>query len=51
MRNAALLILFDLARRLNVSLRIEFEWRDKEDAERPGERAVVYWTAPKPKRE
>jgi hypothetical protein len=33
-----------LARHLRVPLRVKFEWRDKEGAARPGQRAVMEWS-------
>jgi hypothetical protein len=35
---------FHLARAMNVSLKVTFEWCDKEDAAHPGETGIIEWT-------
>jgi hypothetical protein len=42
--NEAWRITYHLARKLNVPLEIEFEWRTTERAERPGEAARLVWS-------
>jgi hypothetical protein len=34
---------FRLAKVLNVSLRITFEWREKDDAAHPGQIGIIEW--------
>jgi hypothetical protein len=41
--NDAWRIAYDLARKLRCSVRVEFEWRAKDDAEFPGERGLIEW--------
>jgi hypothetical protein len=45
--NSVLLSTFDIVRQLGLPLKINFEWRDKEGAQRPGERATVLSTGRK----
>ena len=35
---------FRLAKAMNISLKVTFEWRDKEDAAHPGETGMIEWT-------
>jgi len=39
--NSVLLSTFDIVRQLGMPLKINFEWRDKDGAQRPGQRATV----------
>lgn len=34
---------FRLARAMNISLKVTFEWRDKEDAAHPGQSGIIEW--------
>lgn len=43
--NDAWRISYDLARKLKCNVRVEFEWRAKDDAEFPGERGLIEWNA------
>lgn len=35
---------FRLAKAMNISLRVTFEWREKEDAAHPGQTGVIEWS-------
>ena len=35
---------FRLAKAVNVSLKVTFEWRDKEGAAHPGETGIIEWS-------
>jgi len=39
-----------LARAIAISIKVEFEWRDKEGAVHPGRRGVLEWSPPEPAR-
>jgi hypothetical protein len=34
---------FRLAKAMNISLKVTFEWRDKEDAAHPGQTGIIEW--------